>query len=185
MDFQDFYALSGYMAAYSWNIMVAGLHSLLFHWIVYGLERLVGEQKGMSSTGDPWASILSTYYVSIMTLPFWCYFIALLIFPKEPGPVENTWRLGARFGIYSPAFRVDSRRRSSPASGDLLPPGARHPATLISQRRGLPILIFDTIARHIGNVGTEIGLDHWPNIYCGVDDGFSFFCCIWHVRRSP
>ena len=24
------------------------------------------------------------------------------------------------------------------------------------------------IARHIGNVGTEIGLDHWPNIYCGV-----------------
>ena len=28
--------------------------------------------------------------------------------------------------------------------------------------------IFDMIARHIGNVGTEIGLDHWPNIYCGV-----------------
>ena len=24
------------------------------------------------------------------------------------------------------------------------------------------------IARHIGNVQTEIGLDHWPNIYCGV-----------------
>lgn len=24
------------------------------------------------------------------------------------------------------------------------------------------------IARHIGNVGTEIGLDHWPNIYCGA-----------------
>ena len=24
------------------------------------------------------------------------------------------------------------------------------------------------IARHIGNVETEIGLDHWPNIYCGV-----------------
>ena len=28
--------------------------------------------------------------------------------------------------------------------------------------------IFDMVARHIGNVGTEIGLDHWPNIYCGV-----------------
>ncbi len=24
------------------------------------------------------------------------------------------------------------------------------------------------IARHIGNVETEIGLDHWPNLYCGV-----------------
>ena len=28
--------------------------------------------------------------------------------------------------------------------------------------------IFDMIARHIGNVETEIGLDHWPNVYCGV-----------------
>ena len=28
--------------------------------------------------------------------------------------------------------------------------------------------IFDMIARHIGNVQVEIGLDHWPNIYCGV-----------------
>lgn len=24
------------------------------------------------------------------------------------------------------------------------------------------------LARHIGNVETETGLDHWPNIYCGV-----------------
>ncbi len=28
--------------------------------------------------------------------------------------------------------------------------------------------IFDMAARHMGNVETEIGLDHWPNIYCGV-----------------
>ena len=27
--------------------------------------------------------------------------------------------------------------------------------------------IFDMIARHMGNVQIEIGLDHWPNIYCG------------------
>ena len=24
------------------------------------------------------------------------------------------------------------------------------------------------IARHIGNVQVETGLDHWPNLYCGV-----------------
>src|SRR5699024_5705872 len=28
--------------------------------------------------------------------------------------------------------------------------------------------IFDMIARHIGNIQTETGLEHWPNIYCGV-----------------
>ena len=28
--------------------------------------------------------------------------------------------------------------------------------------------ILDMLARHIGNVQVEIGLNHWPNIYCGV-----------------
>ena len=28
--------------------------------------------------------------------------------------------------------------------------------------------IMDMLARHIGNVTPEIGLDHWPNIYCGI-----------------
>lgn len=28
--------------------------------------------------------------------------------------------------------------------------------------------IFDMIARHLPIVETEIGLDHWPNLYCGV-----------------
>ena len=28
--------------------------------------------------------------------------------------------------------------------------------------------IIDMLARHIGNVETEVGLGHWPNIYCGV-----------------
>ena len=44
--FGIFYALSGYMAAYSWNIMWLDC-ILLFPLIVYGLERLVKEQKGM------------------------------------------------------------------------------------------------------------------------------------------
>ena len=41
--FGIFYALSGYMAAYSWNIMWLDC-ILLFPLIVYGLERLVREQ---------------------------------------------------------------------------------------------------------------------------------------------
>ena len=44
--------------------------------------------------------------------------------------------------------------------------------------------IFDMIARHIGNVGTEIGLDHWPNIYCGVAV-LMFFLLYLGSRRLP
>ena len=39
------------------------------------------------------------------------------------------------------------------------------------------------IARHIGNVGTEIGLDHWPNIYCGVAV-FLFFLLYLECKNS-
>lgn len=40
------------------------------------------------------------------------------------------------------------------------------------------------IARHIGNVETEIGLDHWPNIYCGVAV-FIFLPAVSRVQEYP
>ena len=43
--------------------------------------------------------------------------------------------------------------------------------------------IFDMLARHIGNVETETGLDHWPNIYCGVAV-FLFFLLYLACKRS-
>lgn len=44
--------------------------------------------------------------------------------------------------------------------------------------------IFDMIARHIGNVETEIGLDHWPNVYCGVAV-LMFFILYLLCKRIP
>ena len=44
--------------------------------------------------------------------------------------------------------------------------------------------IFDMIARHIGNVETEIGLDHWPNVYCGVAV-LMFFILYLLCKRVP
>ena len=98
--FGIFYALSGYMAAYSWNIMWLDC-ILLFPLIVYGLERLVREQKGMLYCVTLGLSILSNYYISIMTCLFLVlYFIALLIL-EEPGPVRKYVESCVRFGIYS------------------------------------------------------------------------------------
>ena len=83
--FGIFYALSGYMAAYSWNIMWLDC-ILLFPLIMLGLERLVEEKKGLLYGVTLGVSILSNYYISIMTCIFMViYFIALLILKAGEG----------------------------------------------------------------------------------------------------
>ena len=67
--FGIFYALSGYMAAYSWNIMWLDC-IILFPLIVLGLEHLVKDGKGMLYCITLGLSILSNYYISIMTCIF-------------------------------------------------------------------------------------------------------------------
>lgn len=163
--FGIFYALSGYMAAYSWNIMWLDCIWLL-PLILLGLERLVDEKKGLLYCITLGLSILSNYYISIMTCIFMViYVLALLLLNPQKSTGEGIKTL-VRFSVYSllaggmaavvilPAvFALQAT-----ASGDF-----NFPQTISSY-----FSIFDMIARHIGNVGTETGLDHWPNIYCGV-----------------
>ena len=159
------YALSGYMAAYSWNIMWLDC-ILLFPVIVYGLEKLVKEGNGFVYCIALGLSILSNYYISIMICIFMViYFIGLVIM-EEFEELEDYGPPVFRFAIYSllsgalaavlllPAFFA----LQSTASGD-----SSFPKTVSSY-----FSIIDMIARHLTGVETEIGLDHWPNIYCGV-----------------
>lgn len=163
--FGIFYALSGYMAAYSWNIMWLDC-ILLFPLIVLGLERLVKDGKGMLYCITLGLSILSNYYISIMTCIFMVmYFIAMLVMEKK-----LTWETFIsrcfHFALYSliagglaaVVLLPEIYALQQTASSDI-----NFPKTFDQY-----FPIFDMIARHIGNVETEIGLDHWPNIYCGV-----------------
>lgn len=163
--FGIFYALSGYMAAYSWNIMWLDC-ILLFPLIVLGLECLMKEGKGMLYCVMLGLSIFSNYYISIMTCIFMAlYFIALLVLDEQ-----MTWE---KFISRSFQFAVYSLLAGGLAAVVLLPEiyvlqttasgDVNFPKTFTQY-----FPIFDMIARHIGNVETEIGLDHWPNIYCGV-----------------
>lgn len=163
--FGIFYALSGYMAAYSWNIMWLDC-IILFPLIVLGLEQLVKRRRGFLYCIALGLSILSNYYISIMICLFMVmYFIALLILEK-PGRVKKYLAACLRFAVYSliagglsaAVLLPEVYALNSTASGDF-----NFPKTVNSY-----FSIFDMIARHIGNVETEIGLEHWPNIYCGV-----------------
>lgn len=163
--FGIFYALSGYMAAYSWNIMWLDC-IILFPLIVYGLEQLVRDGKGMMYCLVLGLSILSNYYISIMTCIFMVlYFTALLVLEEEMSwekfigrSAKFAWYSLLSGGLAAAVLLPEISALQMTASGDI-----NFPKT-VSQY----FSIFDMIARHIGNVETEIGLDHWPNIYCGV-----------------
>ena len=75
--FGIFYALSGYVAAYSWNIMWLDC-IILLPLILLGLERLVKGGKPYLYCLALGASILSNYYISIMICLFLVLDICLL-----------------------------------------------------------------------------------------------------------
>ncbi len=163
--FGIFYALSGYMAAYSWNIMWLDC-ILLFPLIMYGLEKLVKEGTGFLYCITLGLSILSNYYISIMICIFMVLYFGALLIMEKMEDWEDYTDACIRFAVYSllagamaaVVLLPEIYALQSTASGDF-----NFPKTLTSY-----FTIFDMIARHLVCVETEIGLDHWPNIYCGV-----------------
>lgn len=179
--FGIFYALSGYMAAYSWNIMWLDC-ILLFPMIMLGLEKLVKEKRGMLYCVTLGLSILSNYYISIMICLFMViYYICLLILEGKRR-VKDFFISLLQFGGYSLIA-------GAMAAVVLLPEIAALQGTASGEfsfpsKYEMYFSIIDMLARHIGNVQSETGLDHWPNIYCGVAV-FMFFLLYLACKRIP
>lgn len=176
--FSTFYALSGYMAAYNWNVMWLDC-IVLAPIIIWGLEKLVKEGKPTLYCLTLGFSILSNYYLSIMVCIFLVLYFVVLLFEIEPGKnkvaciscpglckIKNDyWKAILRFGIYS--------LLAGGLAGFLLLPelaalrfteftSINFPSTIKTY-----FSTMDMIARHCFSVTVETGLDHWPNIYCG------------------
>lgn len=178
--FGIFYALSGYMAAYSWNIMWLDC-IILFPLIMLGLERLVREKRWRLYCICLGLSILSNYYISIMICIFMViYFIALFFLEKKS---VREWMVC--IGQFSFASLI-----AGGLAGVILVPEVMALQATASGSSTFPktfssyFSIMDMIARHIGNVEVEIGLDHWPNIYCGVAV-LMFFLLYLACRKIP
>ncbi len=192
VPFAVLYAMSGYVAAYNWNVMWIDC-IVLFPLIAAGLETLVSEGKCRLYCITLTLCILSNYYISIMICIFLVlYFAVLLIcqpsfrtvdaasssFEKSaPQPAHSVPGLRSKFlPELLPTllrFTAYSALAGGMAAVLLLPVYSALQLTEFTQfnfpdqwKTYFPV--FDMLGRHCINVAVETGLDHWPNLYCGA-----------------
>jgi uncharacterized membrane protein YfhO len=163
--FSLFYALSGFMAAYNWDVMWLDV-IIIAPVVVLGLEKLVYEGKCRMYCLALGFSILSNYYLSIMLCEFLCLYFIVLLVSKELQNKSFYLKAIIRFALYS--------LLAAGMAAVLLFPEIEALKLSEFSEISFPSTIktyfsfFDMIARHSFNVEVETGLDHWPNIYCGV-----------------
>ena len=164
--FGTFYALSAYIAAYSWNIMWLDC-ILLLPLIMLGLERLVKENKCFLYCISLGLCIYTNYYISIMVcLSIIIYFFVLIFaYDGNKSPIIYLKKF-FNWGLYSllagglaaclllPELYTFSLSASSSIT---------FPKTLTNY-----FSVMEMLVRHLINVPVHMGLDHYPNIYCGV-----------------
>ncbi|WP_051671286.1 YfhO family protein [Oribacterium sp. P6A1] len=181
------YAMSGYISAYSWNLMWLDC-IILFPLIMLGLERLVQGKSGMLYVISLGLSILSNYYISIMICIFMIvYFICLnvcygtskiVVNPHETGISEDYYEDNGAYGfeclmVRALRFGVYSLIAGGLAAVTLLPEIFALQLTASGDINFPHVVqqyftIIDMFARQMPLVETEQGLDHWPNIYAGA-----------------
>ena len=181
------YALSAYLAAYSWNIMWLDC-IILAPIILLGLEHLVKEDKCLLYCLSLGLCILSNYYISIMVCLFLVlYFIVQMI-------ILPTHTVRVHTGLDGSMIKDKTRTKYGKKIFNFclysLIAGGLAAVLLIPEMKALGLTaagtttfpkslssyfsIFDMLARHCVNVTCEIGLEHWPNIYCGTAVMFLF-----------
>lgn len=160
--FSSVYALSGFMAAYQWNIMWLEV-IVLAPMVLWALEELVHKGKGSRYCFFLALSIFTNFYLSIMLCIFLVlYFVALIVW--EPWRVK--WRRGLLFGFYSALA-------GGMAGGLLLPvyfalSGTKFHEFNFPDTVKWYMNFLEELSRHFINVSMKVQADHWPNIYCGV-----------------
>lgn len=154
-----FYAMSGFVAAYNWNVMWMDCIVLL-PLIVMGLERLVRQGKTGLYLVTLGLSIFSNFYISIMICIFLVLYFVYLFLAE-----------GRRFSVIL-RFAAASLLAGGLAAVLLVPQVHALLATDFGdmdfpKKWESYFTVLDILARHCMGITTERALEHWPNIYCG------------------
>lgn len=162
-----FYALSSYMAAFSWNIMWLDCLVLL-PLIILGLDKLIKENKYFLYTIALGLSIFSNYYISIMICIFLVFYfvVRLLSTIPEEGIIKyvlnriKNFAIGSLIagGIGACMILPEIAALSYTVSGEFNFPDAwMHYFSIL-----------DMASRSMMNVEVSIFNAHEPNLYCTV-----------------
>ncbi len=170
LGFSTLYAMSGFVAAYNWNPMwldVIWLTPL----VLLGLERVVKTGKvGLYAIALS-ASILTNYYLSIFLCEFLVLYYVVLFFTEKvewKTKFHSIWK----FGLSSLLAGGMAAVLLIPVMMAMVATGfddSSFPSTIEIYFNGLEV-----IARHFTANPVEIGLDHWPNVFCSVAVFFLF-----------
>lgn len=166
--FSTAYALSGFVAAYSWDIMWMDCIAL-FPLIMIGLERLVQEKKAGLYYITLALCIFCNYYISIMICIFLVFAFVLLFFSQKKG------KGGAvlRFGWYSLLAGASSAILLLPEIAVLSVSGSAEGG--FQKTAEFYFNILAELGRGAAVTSVYTGNDHWPNLYAGA---FSLFL-VW------
>lgn len=170
--FSTAYALSGFVAAYSWDIMwmdCIALAPLIF----IGLEKLMLEGKPAMYYITLALSIICNYYMSIMICIFLVFYFVLLFFEMGGDAEHRRWKGTGRFTVYSllaggtgiflmlPEMIVLS---SSGSSGIKFPSSVEWYFDMFSE-----------VVRMSTDAAAYTSSKHWPNLYAGAFTIFLVF----------
>ena len=158
--FSCLYALSGFMAAYNWNIMWLD-PVILLPLILLGLELLVKEGRcGLYCVALALA-IYTNFYLSIMICIFLVLYFLVLILTEK-----CSFRILGEFALFSMLAGGMAAVLLVPEACALFATDFGHSSFPAETKTYFSVL--EELARHCLCVSTERGLNHWPNIFCGV-----------------
>ena len=162
--FSAVYALNGFVAAYSWNVMWMDC-IVLAPLIILGLERLVKEGKCRLYCICLALSILSNYYISIMICIFLVLYFIILLITDSKG-IRSIAAAFGRFVIYSVL--------AGGMAACLLVPEVMAMMHTSFSKVSFPrkiefyMNVFQILSRQLVGVKGETGLGHQQNSYCGI-----------------
>lgn len=164
--FGTFYALSGYVAAYNWNIMWLDCIWLL-PLIILGIERLVKENKCFLYCITLGLCIFTNYYISIMVcIVCVIYFIVTIFSYGCNDGIRGILKKSVNFGLFS--------LLAGGLAACMLLPEIQALSLTASSSINFPeklteyFPIMQMLVRQLANVPVHMGLEHHPNIYCGI-----------------
>ena len=162
--FSLFYALSGWVLGYNWNIMWLDCIFIL-PLIMLGLEKLMRDGKGLMYGVSLAACIICNYYISIMVCLFLVLYFFILFIQKR----TKTWRLFINRGFKFAGYSL----LAGGAGAVLLLPAFSALMQTHSAESTFPTVFkfyknfWDILSQHMAFV-EPTDLSGMPNLYCGV-----------------